>query len=339
MTATRTPEAGDYQARHALVRPGPLRRRALRWRTLRWLTLRWRTLHWLTLGWLTLRWPVAVVRTARPRQWPKNLLVFAAPLAAGSLGRPDGLSHALVAAAAFCCASVAVYFVNDVVDAERDRRHPRKRHRPVAAGELPPAHAVALAVACAAVALAAGPAISAPLLAAAVGGYLAMSFGYSLAGKHIPVAELIFVASGFLLRVLGGAAATHVPPSAWFLAVCSLGALGVAIAKRYTELVSLGAAAIRHRPVMRWYRPGLLRLAQWAAACGMIASYLAWAAGQPGEDMAWHLASALPLVAALLRFAALTAGRTAAAVEDLLTRDRPMLACELAWLGLFVAGI
>jgi decaprenyl-phosphate phosphoribosyltransferase len=312
VTATRDPGTGDYPAAAGQTAPsrnGPY------------------------------RWAAAVLRTARPRQWPKNLLVFAAPLAGGTLGRPDGLGHALVAAAAFCCASVAVYFVNDVVDAERDRRHPRKRYRPVAAGELPKSHAVALAAACAAAALAAGPAIAAPLLTAAVGGYLAMSLSYSLAAKHIPVAELIFVASGFLLRVLGGAAATRVPPSAWFLVVCSLGALGVAIAKRYTELAGLGAAAIRHRPVMRWYRPGLLRVAQWTAASGMIASYLAWAAGQPGEDMAWHLASTLPLAAALLRFAALTAGRTTAPVEDLLTRDRPMLACELAWLGLFVAGI
>jgi decaprenyl-phosphate phosphoribosyltransferase len=312
VTATRTPAAGDRPPGRAVPRPGG-----------------------------PYRWAAAVLRTARPRQWPKNLLVFAAPLAGGSLGRPDGLGHALVATAAFCCASVAVYFVNDVVDAERDRSHPRKRYRPIAAGDLPKPHAVALAAAFAAAALAAGPAVSAPLLTAAVGAYLAMSFGYSVAGKHIPVAELVFVASGFLLRVLGGAAATRVPPSGWFLVVCSLGALGVAIAKRYTELAGLGAAAIRHRPVLRWYRPRLLRLAQWAAVGGMIAAYLAWASGQPSEDadVAWHLASALPLGAALLRFATLTAGRTTAPVEDLLTRDRPMLACELAWLGLFVAGM
>jgi len=102
------------------------------------------------------RWTVAVLRTARPRQWPKNLLVFAAPLAGASLGRRDGLIYALAAAAAFGFASVAVYFVNDVADAERDRRHPRKRHRPVASGELPKQHAIVLGVVCALVGLAAG---------------------------------------------------------------------------------------------------------------------------------------------------------------------------------------
>ena len=91
-----------------------------------------------------------MVRTARPRQWPKNLLVFAAPLAGATLGRRDGLAYcALVAAAAFSFASVAVYFINDVADADRDRSHPRKRHRPVAAGDLPKSHAVALGVVCA----------------------------------------------------------------------------------------------------------------------------------------------------------------------------------------------
>ena len=286
-----------------------------------------------------LRWPLAVLRTARPRQWPKNLLVFAAPLAGATLGRDDGLSYALVAAAAFGSASVAVYFINDVADAERDRRHPGKRHRPVAAGDLPKSHAVVLGALCAVGGLIAGVVISEPGLIGAVGGYLGLSFLYSWVLKHIPVIEVLFVASGFLLRVLGGAAATHVPPSGWFLMVCSLGAASVAIAKRYTELTGLGAEAIRHRPVMRFYRPGDLRASQLIVAALMIAAYLAWAAGQHASARSWHLLSALPLVVALIRFFVLTGRRSAAPVEDLLTRDGPMLTCELAWLALFTAGL
>ena len=201
------------------------------------------------------RWLAAVIRTTRPRQWPKNLLVFAAPLAGATVGRDDGLGYAAAAAVAFGCASAAVYLVNDVVDAERDRRHPVKRHRPIASGALPGAHAVALAVLAACCALAIGAAIGVPLLMAAAAGYLCSSFLYSAGLKHVPFVEMVLVASGFLLRVLGGAAATHVRPSVWFLLVCSLGALGVAVAKRYTELTSLGADALRHRPVLRWYRP------------------------------------------------------------------------------------
>ncbi len=284
-------------------------------------------------------WPMAVLRTARPRQWPKNLLVFAAPLAGATLGRRDGLVYALMAAVAFGFASIAVYFINDVADAERDRRHPRKRHRPVAAGDLPRRHAIVLGAACALVGLAVGVLISEPLLTAAVGGYLTLSFLYSWVLKHIPVVEVLFVASGFLLRVLGGAAATHVPPSGWFLLVCSLGAFGVAIAKRYTELATLGPEAIRHRPAMRFYRPSALRISQIMVGALMIAAYLAWAAGEHPSARPWHLASAVPLTAALVRFGFLTGRRTSAPVEDLLMRDVPMLICELTWLAMFVAGL
>ena len=281
-----------------------------------------------------LRWPYAVLRTARPRQWPKNLLVFAATLAGASLGRRDGLGYA------FCAASVAVYMVNDVVDADRDRRHPVKRRRPIAAGELPKAHALAVAAVCVVGALSAGFAIRTPLLSAIVGAYVASSVLYSLVLKHIPVIELVFIASGFVLRALGGAAATRVPPSGWFLLVCSLGALLVATAKRYTEMSVLGPDAIRHRPSMRWYRPTALRLAQRITAIAMIITYLLWALGEHrGWIRGWHLASTVPLAATLARFDHLTAQATPKPVEDLLARDTRMVLLELMWLLMFVAGL
>jgi decaprenyl-phosphate phosphoribosyltransferase len=284
-------------------------------------------------------WLGAVVRTTRPRQWPKNLLVFAAPLAGATLGRQDGFGYAVLAAAAFGCASAAVYLVNDVVDAERDRRHPVKRHRPVAAGLLPGRHAVLLAVLASVCAVSVGIVIREPLLVAAVAGYLCSSFLYSARLKHVPFAEMVLVASGFLLRVLGGAAATHVRPSILFLLVCSLGALGVAVAKRYTELTSLGDDAVTHRPVMRWYRPGVLRAGQAVIGLLMLVTYLMWAFGESAGTRVWHVASAIPLALALARFEVLTARRTVTQVEDMITRDGPMLVCELAWLGLFCAGL
>jgi decaprenyl-phosphate phosphoribosyltransferase len=285
------------------------------------------------------RWVSASIRTTRPRQWPKNLLVFAAPLAGASLGRQGGLAYALVAAFAFGCASAAVYLVNDVADVERDRCHPVKRHRPIAAGELPKAHALVLAACFVLVALTAGFAIAAPLLTATIAGYLAISFLYSMILKHIPVLEVMFVASGFLLRVLGGAAATHVKPSGWFLLVCSLGALGVAVAKRYTELVTLGQDAVRHRPAMRCYRPAMLRLAQYLIGALMIGCYVLWAIGEDSDTRRWHLVSSIPLAIALGRFAVLTGRRTIRPVEDLIVRDGAMLACEIGWLSLFVTGL
>ena len=289
---------------------------------------------------LPVRWLAAAVETARPRQWPKNLLVFAAPLAGASLGRDDGLGYALVAAAAFTAASAAVYFINDVADAERDRRHPVKRSRPVASGRLPRAHALALAGLLVIASLTAGRWIGEPRLSLVIGVYLAFSVLYSAVLKHLPVIELAFVAAGFVLRALGGAVATHVPPSGWFLLVCSLGALMVAIAKRYTELVLLDRDATRHRPVLRWYSGDWLRAAQRIVVAAMVMCYLLWAQGEQSSWMrAWHMASALALVVALARFDWLTGQATGKPVEDLIARDRFMVCCELVWLAMFAAGL
>jgi decaprenyl-phosphate phosphoribosyltransferase len=287
-----------------------------------------------------LRWLAAAVETSRPRQWPKNLLVFAAPLAGATLGRNNGFAYALAAAAAFVAASAAVYFVNDVVDAERDWRHPVKKFRPVASGRLPRAHALALAGLGIAAGLAVGPWIGEPRLSVVIGIYLALSVLYTLALKHIPVVELAFVASGFVLRAIGGAIATHVPPSGYFLLVCSLGALMVAIAKRYTELSMLHGDAARHRPVMRWYNAPMLRLGQRVVACVMIVAYLLWAHAHHDPWMrGWHLASGLALAAALVRFDRLTAGAGGKPVEDLIARDPLMISCELGWLVMFAMGL
>jgi decaprenyl-phosphate phosphoribosyltransferase len=281
-----------------------------------------------------------VIQSMRPRQWPKNLLVFAAPLAGATVGRDDGVWHAVVAAAAFVAASSAVYLINDVTDAERDRGHPIKKFRPIASGALPKSHAVVLAVALAAAAIGAGFVIGVPLLIAVICGYMTISFLYSAGLKHVPVIELGCVASGFLLRVIGGAVAAHVPPSGWFLLVCGLGALMVAIAKRYAELTMLGAEAARHRPAMRGYFAPLLRTAQRAVSVIMVVSYLRWAAGEHELWIrAWHLASSLALVGALVRFDRLTAHSTIKPVEDLIARDPLMICCEVAWLILFAAGL
>jgi decaprenyl-phosphate phosphoribosyltransferase len=289
--------------------------------------------------WLTGRWWSAVVREARPRQWPKNLLVFAAPLAGATTGRPGGIAFAIVAAVAFGFASASVYYVNDTLDVERDRRHPVKCNRPIASGDLPVKDALVIAVILALLAIGAGFAIGVPVLSAVTAAYLVTSSFYSLRGKHIPYLELVLLASGFVLRVLAGAVATGVPPSPWFLAVCSLGALSVAIAKRYAELTSLGASAVRHRPVARFYEAPLLRGIQVVVGAAMVVTYVMWAAGEHAGTRSWHIASALPLALALVRFGILTGRRTVRPVEDMITRDGLMIACEVAWLALFIVGL
>lgn len=283
---------------------------------------------------------LAALEAARPRQWPKNLLVFAAPLAGATLGRDDGLAYAMVAAVAFTAASASVYLINDVVDAERDRRHPAKRQRPVASGRMPVSYAVTFAGLGTALALAACLEIHSPALAAVIGIYLALSVAYTIWLKHVPGVEVAFVAVGFVLRALGGAVATRVPLSGWFLTVCSLGALMVAIGKRYTELAVLGDGAVAHRPVMRWYDLQGLRASQRGVTGAMLAAYVLWALSESAGWMrGWHLLSALPLSMALVRFDRLTGLADDRPVEDLIARD-PFMACaEATWLTLFLVGL
>jgi decaprenyl-phosphate phosphoribosyltransferase len=283
---------------------------------------------------------VASLQAVRPRQWPKNLLVFTAPLAGATLGRSDGFGYALLAFVAFTAASSAVYVVNDLLDVDRDRRHPTKCLRPIASGRLPRRAALVLAAGCLVVSALVTVAIGEPWLAVVIGAYIAISFLYSMSLKHLPGIELTVVASGFVLRALGGAVATHVPPSGWFLTVCSLGALMVAIGKRYTELSSLGEEAIAHRPVMRWYSLGRLRAAQRAASVIMLAAYLFWALSEHDPWMrAWHVASVVPLGLALIRFDRLTGLAEGRPVEDLIVRDPMMICCELTWLTMFTVGL
>jgi len=284
--------------------------------------------------------PLAALQAVRPRQWPKNLLVFAAPLAGATLGRDDGFGYALLAFVAFTAAASAVYVTNDILDVERDRKHPTKRRRPIASGRLPVSAAVVLAALCLGVAGLAIFFVGEPMLGAVIGAYIGVSFLYSMFLKHVPGIELTVVASGFVLRALGGAVATHVPPSGWFLTVCSLGALMVAIGKRYTELSSLGHEAIAHRPVMRWYSLDLLRFGQRAASVMMLAAYLFWALSEhDGWMRGWHVASVVPLALALLRFDRLTGLAEGRPVEDLIVRDPMMICWELTWLTMFTVGL
>jgi decaprenyl-phosphate phosphoribosyltransferase len=283
---------------------------------------------------------LATAEAARPRQWPKNLLVFAAPLAGASLGRDHDFGYATLAAVGFTAASAAVYLMNDVADADRDRRHPSKRHRPVASGRLPAGLARVAALLALALAFGACGLARSAGLAAVIGVYVLFSFSYTMVLKHVPGVEVAFVAVGFMLRVLGGAAATGVPPSGWFLAVCSLGALMVALGKRYTELAVLGDRAATHRPVMRWYRLWALSAAERAAAAAMLCCYLLWAWSESDPWMhAWHLVSAFPLGLALWRFDGLASRAEDRPVEDLIARDRLMAGCEAAWLALFLVGL
>jgi decaprenyl-phosphate phosphoribosyltransferase len=149
----------------------------------------------------------ATIRAMRPRQWVKNLLVLAAPLAAGRLFEPAVLKDAALAFVAFCLVSATVYLVNDVRDVDEDRQHPTKRFRPIAAGELKPASALAVAAVLGIGGIALGFFVSVPLGITVVV-YVALQLLYSAYLKHLPVVDLAVVASAYLLRAIAGGVAT-----------------------------------------------------------------------------------------------------------------------------------
>lgn len=281
----------------------------------------------------------AWVRAVRPRQWPKNLLVLAAPVAGGTLVHGGAALGAVVAFLVFCVASSGCYLLNDAVDAEQDRLHPTKRARPVAAGEI---RVVTAALAGALLMLAAaviGGWWHLPL-GATVAAYVAVQVAYVAGLKHQPALDLAVVSSGFLVRAVAGGVATQTPLSTWFLLVATFGALFVVAGKRYSEMTRVGATA-GTRASLRHYSASYLRFV-WTLAAGLtVTVYLLWAltghrVGASGVD--WEALSVGAFVLCVLRYAARVDQGAAEHPEEIVARDRLLQVMGLVWLGLVLAG-
>jgi len=283
----------------------------------------------------------SLLRTARPKQWVKNILVFAAPAAAGKLTHSGVIADALLAFAAFTLASVSTYFVNDALDHEADRRHPKKRHRPIAAGHVSLGMAWAVAI----ITMAGGLGLAFGLLSAKTGllitGYVTMTLSYSFWLKHVAVVDLVCVAAGFVLRMIAGGIATDLWISNWFLTVACFSSLFVVAGKRYAESIEMGEGSAGSRAVLSEYTPGFLRVA-WAMAMAVaVAAYYQWAferAAAVGSHV-WYQLSAVPWVVGLLRYALLLERGHGGAPEDVLLSDRVLQVVGAIWLGLFLLGV
>jgi len=198
----------------------------------------------------------ALVVSLRPRQWSKNLFVFAGLVFAQQLFTPAAVV-ALAAFVVFCGLSGAVYLFNDVADRDRDQRHPTKRYRPIAAGRLGPGVAVAVGVALVVAGLGGAFAINVAFALVALT-YVTLLLAYSVWLKHIVIVDVLVVAGGFTLRAAAGALAIDVEISAWLL-ICTIQmALFLALGKRRHEYIALAGGAERHRPILHEYSEGLL---------------------------------------------------------------------------------
>ena len=285
---------------------------------------------------------VAVVRTARPLQWTKNLLVFAAPGAAGVLDNWPELGVTLLAFVAFCLASSGIYLWNDALDVQSDRRHPTKRLRPIAAGQL----GVGTAEVIGSVLLVAACAVAAATgrwqTVAVVLTYIAATIVYSVWLKRVAVVDLVLIASGFVLRAAAGAVAVDVPMSKWFVLCTVFGSLFIVTGKRYAELREIGEGAGEVRRTLETYTPSYLRGVLTMSCGAAIISYCLWALETKelaGTDLPFYELSIVPMLTAMLRYLLLVEQGHGGAPEEVFARDRVLQLLGLAWIVTFGLGV
>jgi 4-hydroxybenzoate polyprenyltransferase len=273
--------------------------------------------------------PAAVLVSLRPRQWTKNLLLFAGIIFAAKLGDASRWAEALAAFAAYCAASSASYLVNDVRDAPHDRLHPVKRSRPIARGELSARAAVGLA----AVLLLVAFALVIPLGVASIlflCAFFALQAAYTLSLKHVVLLDVMTIGGLFVIRAAAGAAAVDVRISPWLLLCTALLALFLALAKRRGELVLVGAEATPGRPVLEGYSLALVDQLVTIVAASTVISYCLYTF--TARDSKAMMVTIPFVVFGVFRYLLLMHRRDLGEEpEEVLLRDVPILLCIAGW--------
>jgi decaprenyl-phosphate phosphoribosyltransferase len=281
-----------------------------------------------------------LVKAMRPRQWLKNVLVLAAPLASADLVQVTVLEKVGLAFVAFCMAASAVYLVNDSVDVAEDRAHPVKRHRPIAAGLVP----VKLAVATSAVLFVGSLAVAwlaSMQLLIVIAVYIAVQLGYCFGLKHQPVIDICIVASGFLIRAIAGGAASNIPLSQWFLLAAGFGSLFMVAGKRYAEFELASRTGAKIRKSLERYSASYLRFVWTLSATVLIMTYGLWAfeIRAAHHNSVWSVISIVPFVVAVLRYAVDVDGGNGGEPEEIAIGDRVLQVLAVLWLCALVVAV
>ena len=285
---------------------------------------------------------VGVVKAIRPRQWVKNVLVLAAPLAA--LGGPirhdytEVLAQVSVAFVVFSLGASSIYLINDVRDVEADRQHPTKRFRPIAASVVPEWLAYCLAVVLAAASLAIAWWLT-PNLAVVMAVYIGMQLGYCFGLKHQAVLDICIVSSAYLLRAIAGGVATDIPLSQWFLLTAAFGSLFMTAGKRYAELQLTERTGAAIRKSLESYTSTYLRFVWTMSATAVVLCYGLWAFERDHHSGSWFAISMVPFTIAILRYAVDVDGGLAGEPEDIALRDRVLQLLALAWIATIGAAV
>ncbi len=283
---------------------------------------------------------IGLLRAVRPRQWTKNVLVLAAPLAGGYLLDGDVMTKVGIAFVAFTLAAAGIYLVNDVLDAEADRAHPTKRDRPIAAGVVPGPVAGAVAAVLLAAALAASLLASAQLLIV-IAVYIGVQLAYCASLKHQPVLDICMVASGFLMRAIAGGVAAGIVLSQWFLLAAGFGSLFMVAGKRYAEMNVAERTGTTIRKSLEEYSASYLRFVWALSATVLIMTYCLWALEirTAHHNSAWSLISMAPFVVAVLRYAVDVDSGNGGEPEEIALGDRVLQVLGLIWLACFAMAV
>ena len=282
-----------------------------------------------------------LLKEARPKQWAKNILVFAAPGAAGVLNEWASLWQTLVCFVALSLTASGTYFWNDILDVEADRVHPTKCRRPIAAGLVKINTARIVGTLLLVVGIAVGF-IPDWRCGVAVVVYAILTVCYSKVLKHQPVLDLLAVAGGFVIRAIAGAEATAVEMSTWFLLCASFGALFIVTGKRYAEMKELGEGNGSTRSTLMAYSLDYLRMVLAISLGATLVAYCTWAfATKEISGSSWpsYELSIIPMLAALMRYLlALEQGR-GGAPEEVFASDRTLQILGLIWVIIFGLGV
>jgi decaprenyl-phosphate phosphoribosyltransferase len=282
---------------------------------------------------------IGLLRTMRPRQWVKNVLVLAAPFASRDIIELDVIVAVALAFVAFSLAASGVYLVNDVKDVEADRAHPTKRIRPIAAGILAPRVAMGAAVVLFAVSLGVSWLASDQLLVVTAV-YIAVQLSYCFWLKHQPVVDIAIVASGFLIRAVAGGAAAEIALSQWFLLVAAFGSLFMVAGKRYAEIRLAERTGAKIRRSLESYTASYLRFVWTLSATVLIITYSLWAFEiSDTNDSVWPVISLVPFVIAVLRYAVDVDGGNGGEPEEIALGDRVLQVLGVLLIATLVAAV
>jgi 4-hydroxybenzoate polyprenyltransferase len=213
-----------------------------------------------------------LLRLMRPYQWVKNAFVFTGLLFGHAWHDANLVAGVVMAFAAFCLGSSAVYIFNDIVDLEQDRQHPKKCKRPLASGLVSIPAAVMLAVLLGTLGLSLAY-FAAPTVLVILIGYALMNIAYTLRLKNVVILDVFIIATGFMLRILAGTLGVGIPPSQWLLLCGLMVTLFLGFTKRRAEIIALTDDKTAHRKVLEHYSPVLLDKMIGITAAGLIMSY------------------------------------------------------------------